>query len=164
MEELSRSLDGTSTTAHGSFGEQGPKQSQNVVRSVVPPVQAVLPRAPSNWTVPTKMFLRYCRANVEAVHHWWTGIGWEALSGSGDLRLVSFIQLFFDFRWATNHEGPFLYKKKWYSQQQEVPAGCETNWGDRTKPFLLLWKAYLMSHGINVPRNMSKPSGLAIGK
>ena len=111
MEELSRSLDGTSTTAHGSFGEQGPKQSQNVVRSVVPPVQAVLPRAPSNWTVPTKMFLRYCRANVEAVHHWWTGIGWEALSGSGDLRLVSFIQLFLTSGGRPIMKGRFFTKR-----------------------------------------------------
>ena len=69
-----------------------------------------LPQAPAAWVLPEQLFKRYGRENVEAVHRWWHECGTNALSGREELRKISGIQLFLDFRWTTDHDGPYLYK------------------------------------------------------
>ena len=131
---------------------------------VNPGPAVVMPAAPREWILPEKLFRRYGQSNVEAIHRWWSACGKEVLSGRGELRLVAGLQLFFDFRWATEHIGPFLHRKRWFAEEANLPPGCVVNWSDRTKAFLLLWKSYLRCNDVDVPHKMSKPHGLAFGK
>ena len=90
--------------------------------------------------------------------------GSEALEGRSDLKLVSGIQLFFDFAWATGHQGPYVHRKRWYESQEQVPTGGILKWSERVKPFLLLWKAYMRCNGVEIPHKMARPYGLSIGR
>jgi len=128
------------------------------------PVQATLPNAPARWVKPESMIKRYGQANVDAIHQWWSVCGSEALEGRSDLKLVSGIQLFFDFAWATGHQGPYVHRKRWYESQEQVPTGGILKWSERVKPFLLLWKAYMRCNGVEIPHKMARPYGLSIGR
>ena len=142
--------------------DQQPERAPEV--PVVPPAQVAVPAAPPTWTLPEKMYARYCRQNVEAIHPWWSECGSDALSGRNELKLVGGIHLFLDFQWTTRHKGPYLHKKRWFAHLAEVPDGCVVQWSERVKPFLLLWKAYLKFHGLDIPHKMSRPSGAAVSK
>ena len=56
---------------------------------------------PGTWQLPTKMFARHGRANVCALHEWWSAIGHEVMGGTGELTYVSGIQLYLDFYLTT---------------------------------------------------------------
>ena len=120
------------------------------------------PAAPVFWTFPERMVRRYRQHNVQMVHDWWSQVGSRYMEGDAPLTMVSGVQLFWDFFQATAYEGPWVHQKKWYHQAQQVPEAGRVSWGQRIKPFLLLWKAYLGCHSVKLPQKMTRPNSAAI--
>ena len=142
-------------------------QDKEVKPRVQPPQQlqqVEIPRGPDQWHLPQRLFQRYGQANIEAIHSWWSRCGHAALQSEVPIKLVCGVQLFLDFQWSTNHWGPFLFKKRWYTEARDAPPGCTLSWGDRIKPFLLLWQAYLKTHGVSIPSKMARPVGFSFSK
>ena len=127
------------------------------------PVVVALPTPPV-WKNPEKMWKRYGRVNVDAIHAWWSECGTAAFAGTEAIKLVSGLQLFLDFTWSTGHEGPFVHRKKWYAQKHEIPKACVTNYGERVRVFLSIWGTYLKNHGLKVPNKVARPCGDSIAK
>lgn len=140
------------------------KTQQPVVRPVVAAPEVLLPSVPNQWVFPSSMVKRYGHENVHAMHTWWSQCGSAALRASGQLQLVSGIQLFLDFAWITRHAGPFVHRKKWFSSFEEAPRGTVECWGDRVRAFLSLWIGYLKTHKIAIPNKVARPSGYSISK
>ena len=148
------------------------RAQQKETKSVVPvastpvastPVVVALPTPPV-WKNPEKMWKRYGRVNVDAIHAWWSECGTAAFAGTEAIKLVSGLQLFLDFTWSTGHEGPFVHRKKWYAQKHEIPKACVTNYGERVRVFLSIWGTYLKNHGLKVPNKVARPCGDSIAK
>lgn len=109
-------------------------QDQTIVTiSKVPRAQVVeevvrVAQVPETWTLPEKMFARHGKSNVEAVHNWWSAIGSQVMGGTGNLSCVAGLQLFLDFYLTTQHQGPWVFKKRWYDAEQHVPVGGRLPW------------------------------------
>ena len=119
---------------------QDQPRSRPVQQVAHPGVTVAMPAVPAEWTMPTKLFKRYGRENVEAVHRWWAACGRPPISGREEMQMVAGLQLFLDFTWHTNHAGPCLHRKRWYSQPEGLPAGCVVMWGTGLRYFCCFGK------------------------
>jgi len=146
--------------AHMAEQQQG-KMPSPAPRSQ-PTLQVPMPVAPATWRFPDKMVRRYGEVNTRMMYQWWSAVGTAYLEGPAPLAMISGLQLFWDFYQVTKYPGPWVYRKRWYAQEQEVPLQGQLSWGHRIKPFLLLWKAFLGHHSIKVPQKMAKPHAVAI--
>ena len=126
--------------------------------------QVDLPPPPSTWVIPTTMLRRYGRVNAQWVNDWWTTKGPAMMEGSGPLVHVAGLQLFCAFNLFSGYTGPWCFRKKWYDSEATAPAGARTNWADRTKLFLLLWKSYLRGNQVTIPLKMARPRSAALAK
>jgi ribonuclease HI len=124
---------------------------------------APLPRAPEQWRFPTCMVKRYGEHNVRMMHAWWSQVGTQYLEGGAQLVMVSGLQLFLDFQATTGYDGPWLHQKRWFSREDSAPHQAQLPWGQRVKPFLLLWTAYMKQQKLTIPKKMTKPNCVAIG-
>ena len=137
--------------------------------SKVPRTQVVeevvrVAQVPETWALPEKMFARHGKSNVEEVHNWWSAIGSQVMGGTGNLSCVAGLQLFLDFYLTTQHQGPWVFKKRWYDAEQHVPVGGRLPWGGRVKAFLMLFKVYMRHQKVSVVSKMTHPSSSAISK
>lgn len=146
--------------AHMAEQQQG-KMPSPAPRSQ-PTLQVPMPVAPATWRFPDKMVRRYGEVNTRMMYQWWSAVGTAYLEGPAPLAMISGLQLFWDFYQVTKYPGPWVYRKRWYAQEQEVPLQGQLSWGHRIKPFLLLWKAFLGHYSIKVPQKMAKPHAVAI--
>jgi len=119
---------------------------------------------PGTWQLPTKMFARHGRANVCALHEWWSAIGHEVMGGTGELTYVSGIQLYLDFYLTTKHFGPWVHKRKWFDSEDAAPVAARQPWGARTKAFLMLFQAYLKAHKVCIGKKLTRPSSGAVSR
>eukprot|EP00435_Cladocopium_sp_Y103_P054503 s775_g17.t1 len=146
-------------TARKSVQEKKPDYAyRQVVETVEPPAMPL----PDTWVLPSKMFLRHGQANVEAVHSWWQQIGRVVMGGDGQLTYVSGLQLFLDFYLETKHAGPWVFRKKWYTNADAVPARGVQAWGARVKAFLSLLQVYLKANQVSLTKKMTRPTSSAI--
>ena len=121
-------------------------------------------QAPAVWQLPHRLFARYGRENMVALHQWWSVTGARAMGNVGEMVFVSGLQLFLDFYLTTKHFGPWMYGKKWYEDEASAPVAARLPWGARTKPFLLLFHAYLKAHEVKISKKLTRPASSAIAR
>jgi hypothetical protein len=109
------------------------------------------------------MVKRYGEHNVRMMHAWWSQVGTQYLEGGAQLVMVSGLQLFLDFQATTGYDGPWLHQKRWFSREDSAPHQAQLPWGQRVKPLLLLWTAYMKQQKLTIPKKMTKPNCVAIG-
>ena len=117
---------------------------------------------PDQWVIPLQLHRRYGLVNLQFLHYWWSSVGNAMLQGDASLRYISGIQLFFSFNLFTGYQGPWCFKKRWFSS--EVPRVAQLQWGARCKMFLMLLTAFLKHHEVVVPTNIARPAGASISK
>jgi hypothetical protein len=139
------------------------QRSQTVDRAPAP-AAIVEPVLPMQWTITNKLVSRYGEVNLQQIHAWWQARGLAMLQGPHPLCYISGIQLFLSFNLETGFLGPWCWKKKWYSREEDVPMLGRRNWGDRCKTFLLLLKAYWKSNGLTVPSKLTRPHSASIAR
>ena len=141
------------------------QQTAPAYRKVDVPEAGVVPAAPrTGWHLPTKMCVKYGKANVEAVHRWWSAIGNSVMGHEGELLFVSGIQLFLDFHLVTQHFGPWVQNKRWFDTEAAAPMAARRPWGSRTKQFLQLFQRYLGAHQIVLCKKMTRPSSSSVSR
>ena len=123
---------------------------------------APMPVAPSSWEFQDNMVRRYGEVNARMIHSWWHQVGTAYLEGSAPLEMISGLQLFWDFFQTTQYFGPWVYRKRWYDQEQNVPELGRLPWGHRIKAFLLMWKHYLGCHHVKIPQKLTRPKAVSI--
>ena len=132
------------------------------IQRVAPAPSQPMPVVPARWTFPEQMVKRYGRVNVEKVHEWWSAKGALLLAGDAPLAMISGLQLFLDFFNTTQYEGPWVHKKRWFAQLDQVPPPARVPWGLRVKAFLLIWKTYMKHQQVRIPQKMTRPQSIAI--
>ena len=75
------------------------------------------------------------------IHGWWSRVSTSYLNGDAPLVMISGLQLFWDFFQHTGYEGPWVYRKRWYHQAQEVREQGRLQWGHGIKPFFAFVEA-----------------------
>ena len=123
---------------------------------------APMPVAPSSWQFQDNMVRRYGEVNARMIHSWWHQVGTAYLEGGAPLEMISGLQLFWDFFQTTHYFGPWVYRKRWYDQEQNVPELGRLPWGHRIKAFLLMWKHYLGCHHVKIPQKLTRPKAVSI--
>eukprot|EP00435_Cladocopium_sp_Y103_P021342 s684_g5.t1 len=122
--------------AHGEEQKRGVVPTPQVRRA--PPPAAPMPAAPARWLFQESMVARYGEVNTTKIHEWWSQVGTAYLEGGSPLVMISGLQLFLDFYQMTGYEGPWVYKKQWYSSEAMTPAAGREPWGNRIRAFLSL--------------------------
>ena len=134
---------------------QQPQREEPV--NPMPDVEVVVPEIPDSWVFPEDLTARYGRANIQALHRWWTTVGDSAVRSTAAPVWVSGTFLCLDFLATMRVEGPFQIGRKWFTSKRELPVGREFCWTERSKTFLILLKIYLKKQGMVLASKMARP-------
>jgi hypothetical protein len=126
--------------------------------------EAPVPRLPAQWEVSPALTRRYGQVNMDHLHSWWMARGIAMMQGPYPFAFISGIQLFLAFSCYTGYQGPWCFRKRWYSCAEDVPVAGRRQWGDRCKGFLLLWKNYLKCNGVTIGSKMARLKSAAVSK
>lgn len=146
----------------GRLADASRKKSE--VKSVAPPVVPPEPviQQPKQYGLTKQLVAKHGDWILQQVHSWWQFTGKQFLSAHGQLRWISFIQLFTDFQLSTGLEGPTFLKTKWYPDSSVFPACDKPGWGAHSRWFQLLLKGYWKSNGLSIAVKSGPPHSSAL--
>lgn len=147
-------------------GRKAHQEQQRVPRVQTPqPGPEVTVHLPTGgWTLSDKLVKRYGCGNATALHQWWQRRGTSMLQSEHQLVWVSGVQLFASFNIDTAYVGPYVWKKRWYSVGDAIPAQADQPWGSRVKPFLLLLRSYLQQNGVTLCQKLTRPRSSTVSR
>ena len=133
-------------------------------KPTIPKVAAaeqVVPQ-PQQYSLTKQMIAKHGEWILRKVHEWWQFTGKRSLDTRGQLRWISFIQLFVDFQLSLGLEGPTFLKTKWYPDSGVFPACDKPGWGAHSRWFQLLLKGYWKSNGLAIAVKSGPPHSSAL--
>ena len=134
---------------------------QKVVQHVEPPSQRIA--QPKQYVLTKQMVTKHGDWIMQQIHQWWQGTGKQFLRVSGQLRWISFIQLFTDFQLMTGLEGPTFLETKWYPDASVFPVCDRPDWGSHSRWFqLIVLKGYWKSNGVAIAVQSGPPHSSAL--
>lgn len=101
---------------------------------------------------------------MQLLHAWWTDVGVGMLTSSHPMVYLAGIQLYYSFNIHSAYTGPWCSKKKWYSNELEVPVSAQLPWGSRTGLFMRMLRCYLKSNKLVLPTKMARPAATSVGR
>ena len=111
----------------------------------------------------SSQFVRRCHfSNLNPMLQWWSTVGQPALNSERPAIWMSGLQLYVDYVFFTELEGPTMVRGKWVDRAnatlQPLPLEPMTR---RVKSFLTFWKAMLKELKIVVPAKMQRAHSAA---
>ena len=146
----------------GRLADDSRKKSEvkSVAPQLVPPEPVI--QQPKQYGLTKQLVAKHGDWILQQVHSWWQFTGKQFLSAHGQLRWISFIQLFTDFQLSTGLEGPTFLKTKWYPDSSVFPACDKPGWGAHSRWFQLLLKGYWKSNGLSIAVKSGPPHSSAL--
>ena len=99
---------------------------------------------------------------MQQIQMWWHITGERSLGTKGQLRWISFIQLYVDFQLTTGHQGPTFLKNKWFPDASVFPVCDKPDWGAHCRWFQLVLKGYWKSNGLSIAVRSGPPDSSAL--
>lgn len=118
---------------------------------------------PVQWSISATLERKGRASNLEPMHWWWLQVVVPQFA-SGKYEWISGVQMYIDYCFATDCQGPIMVKGKWQEMNEHVLQQYgDTSFPRRIKMFLTLWKAYIKANRLVVPAVLKRPksSGIA---
>ena len=150
---------------HVQVGRRSDKQMKaghGKVKTFAPVSQIAMIPQPRSYQITTAMSNKHGDWTMRQIHEWWQQTGRKFLSTEGQLRWISFIQLFADFQLSTGQQGPTFLKNKWYPDASCFSVCDRPDWGAHSRWFQLLLKGYWKSNEVNIAVKSGPPFSSAL--
>ena len=112
--------------------------------------------------LPELVVQKYGYAAVQWMHSWWQSTGERFLKHPGELRWISFLQLFVDYAMTTGQEGPLLHDGRWFFGFRTYPGDVMPNFSLQSKWFQMMVKRYWDGNKLPVRIRSMRPHSTAI--
>ena len=117
---------------------------------------------PSQLSVDQKFSNKYGTVFSQILLKWWLQTGNEYLKRDGNLRWISYTQLFCDFLLGTEHPGVFLVNGQWGADVASFADGQVPTFSQRSRWFQMALKAFWDQGGIRIITKLQRPSSSAL--
>ena len=117
---------------------------------------------PLEWKWSEKLSKRCLLSNLMPLHRWWTTVV-VPMFATERYEWISGIQMYIDFCFAVNGQGPIMLHGRWQEWNDQVwQLHATTTFARRIKMFLTLWKAYITDNHLVVPAVLRRPRSAGV--